>query len=55
MDIYVLRSRMSMVSMGRMLERILIIKVSNTSNGSSFNLVSTYLQIMSSGCTMHNK
>jgi len=53
-DIYLLRSLLRMVAMRRMLERILIIQVSNTSNGSSFNFVSTYLQIMSSGCTMHN-
>ena len=51
---YLLRSLMRMVAMRRMLERILIIQVSNTSNGSSFNLVSTYLQIMSSGCPMYN-
>ena len=50
---YLLRSLMRMVAMRRMLERILIIQVSNTSNGSSFNLVSTYLQIMSSGCPMY--
>ena len=43
-----------MVAMRRMLERI-IIQVSNTSNGSSFNLVSTYLQIMSSGCPRYHK
>ena len=42
-----------MVAMRRVLEIVLIIKVSNTSNGSSFNLVSTYLQIMSSGCSMY--
>ena len=53
MDIYLLRSLMRMVAMRRMLERILIIQLSNTSNGSSFNLVSTYLQIMSSGCPMY--
>ena len=43
-----------MVALRRMLERTLIIQLSNTSNGSSFNLVSTYLQIMSSGCPMYN-
>ena len=53
MAIYLLRSLMRMVAMRRMLERILIIQLSITSNGSSFNLVSTYLQIMSSAsrCT----
>ena len=39
---YFLSSLMRMVAMRRMLERILNIQVSNTSNGSSFNLVSTY-------------
>ena len=42
-----------MGAMRRMLESILIIIMCNTSNGSSFNLVSTYLQIMSSGCPMY--
>ena len=51
---YLLRSLMRMVAMRRILERILIIQLSNTSNGSSFNFVSTYLQIMSSGCLMYN-
>ena len=44
-----------MVAMRRMLERILIIQLSNTSNGSSFNLVSTHLQIMRSGCPRYNQ
>ena len=43
-----------MGAMRRMLERILIILLSYTSKGSSYNLVSTYLQIMSSGCPMYN-
>ena len=49
---YFRRNLMRMVVMRRMLERILIIQLSNTSKGSSFNLVSTHLQIMSSGCPM---
>ena len=52
---YLLRSLMRTVAMRRMLERILIIQVSNTSKGSSFHLVSTYLQIMSSGCPRYHK
>ena len=51
---YLLRSLMRMVAMRRMLEILLIIQLSNTSNGSSFHLVSTYLQIMRSGCPRYN-
>ena len=51
---YFLSSLMRMVAMRRMLEILLIIQLSNTSNGSSFHLVSTYLQIMSSGLPMYN-
>jgi hypothetical protein len=51
---YLLRSLMRMVAMRRILEILLIINVSNSSNGASFNLVSTYLQIKSSGCPMYS-
>ena len=48
-----LRSLMRMVAMRRMLERILFIKLTNTANGATFNLVLAYFQIMCSGsrCT----
>lgn len=52
---YLLSSLMRMVAMRRMLEILLIIQLSNTSNGSCFNLVSTYLQIMRSGCPRYNQ
>ena len=52
---YLLSSLMRMVAMRRMLERILIIQLSGTSNGSSFNLLSSHLQIMRSGCPMYNQ
>ena len=52
---YFLSSLMRMVAMRRMLEILLIIQLSNTSNGSCFNLVSTYLQIMRSGCPRYNQ
>ena len=52
---YFLSSLMRMVGIRRMLERILVIQLSNTSNGSSFHLVSTYLQIMRSGCPRYNQ
>ena len=52
---YLLRSLMRMVAMRRMLEILLIIQLSNTSNGSCFNFVSTYLQIMRSGCPRYNQ
>ena len=51
---YLLRNLMRMVAMRRLLERILFIQLSNTSNGSSFHFVSTYLQIMSSCCPTYN-
>ena len=52
---YLLSSLMRMVAMRRMRQILLIIELSNTSNGSSFNLVSTHLQIMRSGCPMYNQ
>ena len=45
---------MRVEAMRRMMEIVTLSKLSNTSNGSSFTLISTYLHTISSGCPLYN-